>query len=191
MRAKYKLVLVGTIIILLALVLIHRGNFGIGYVASSANSNVSTETASIEGAVFHPDPCVVIQIEAGTIDEDILRGGIEEAIFEISQLTSVEADQTDKDTPVLHIQVDRTDGFFTPLFSRNQLFVQWHYASDANIDGLLRGETIVFEEENDLIRRISGKTEIQFTSYGLYSRINHSQRLAQQLGAEVATHLVP
>lgn len=180
-------------IILLAALFVYRIDFGMARVASETDSHVSTTTVSTGDAVYHRPPFVVIEVETDALDEHLLLRALEEALSEVAQLTAMDPKHAPEDTPVLLVRITGTAGFFTPLFSRKDLNIEWYYASDGDMERYLEKSTStgLDQEEADAARWVTGDTQIRWVMYGVFTRVHHSRRLAQQIGTELAKQLAP
>ena len=169
-------------------------DFGIAFTEISSESQVSTTTASTEGRAFHPDPLVIAEVRAETMNESLLHEELRGALSDVAGLTVVDRESAPDETPVLRVNASRS-GLYTSVYSRPSLDAEWHYASDGNIEGLLQGEVITFHGGEDPIRRISGDTTIDVMMYGVFTRRHFERRVAEviarELVGELHDHLSP
>ncbi len=193
MFGKLVRIVLATGIMLFAVMFVCPIDFGIAHVTSQADSNVSATTVSTGDTVYHPDPFVVIEVETDALDEHLLLRELKEALSEVAQLTTLDPEHAPEDAPVLYVRLTRVTGFFTPLFSRNDLEVRWYYAGDGDIERYVEEGTSVGLDQGEAhaVRWVTGDTQIGSVMYGVFTRVHHLRRLARQVGDELASQLAP
>ncbi len=175
--------------VFLAAVILIEADFGITFSTARADSQISTTTASREDEAFRREPLVVVELRrTDGINKSLLLQELEIALSETAHLTTVSEEDALDNTPVLMASVRRA-GYYLPVYSDTQLQVDWYYASDGDLEGLLRGEPLTFYGDEEPVRRIKGETSVNLIMYGFFTSRNYARSLAENLASELTEQL--